>query len=123
MITKLDFYMNENFVNGVYGSCRDVAMASTNAKALGVMCGQWGATYCTGRRWFDYMGDPDQNMMAPFKINYIYKPKQTNKTHDNFKLFNTTIVPCNETASVRSMLDLMSKGVPFFTLSGGLLSY
>lgn len=38
--------------------------------ALDLMCGSWGAKFCTPQRWFDFMGD-GSSAYVPFQINYI----------------------------------------------------
>ncbi|XP_071519627.1 NPC intracellular cholesterol transporter 1-like [Panulirus ornatus] len=97
IISTLEVHLTEDFVNGVYTSCKDVAMPSANEKAMSVMCGGWGAHYCTGHRWFDFMGS-SKNGYAPFQINYIYD-ESTNTT---YKPFNKTVIPCSRAVSNES---------------------
>ncbi|XP_045596555.1 NPC intracellular cholesterol transporter 1 isoform X1 [Procambarus clarkii] len=94
IITDLEVHVTPEFIDGVYSSCKDVAMPSTNEKALSIMCGIWGEYYCTGQRWFEYMGSVS-NGYAPFQIDYVYE-ESSNTT---FKPFNQTIIPCNMGAS------------------------
>ncbi|KAG7165268.1 NPC intracellular cholesterol transporter 1-like 4 [Homarus americanus] len=94
VITTLAVHVTEEFVDGVYTSCKDVAMPSANEKAMSIMCGKWGTYYCTGERWFNFMGSV-ANSFAPFQIDYIYK-ESTNTT---FKPFNETITPCSAAIS------------------------
>ncbi|KAK7086016.1 NPC intracellular cholesterol transporter 1, partial [Halocaridina rubra] len=91
VITKLDVHVEEYFVESVYKSCKDVMMPSANEKALSIMCGAWGAYYCTGQRWFNFMGSTD-NGYTPFEIDY----KFDTKPNGTIIPFNQTTVPCSQ---------------------------
>ncbi|ROT61660.1 niemann-pick C1 [Penaeus vannamei] len=91
VISSLDVHITNDFINGVYSSCKDVAMPSTNEKAMSLMCGAWGSYYCTGQRWYDFMGSTS-NGYSPFQIDFIYKEESGSE----FKPFNKTIIPCNQ---------------------------
>ncbi|XP_018008621.1 NPC intracellular cholesterol transporter 1 isoform X3 [Hyalella azteca] len=92
VITELDFSMSESFADGVFDSCKDVSMPSTNEKVMSIMCGPWGSYYCTPQRWFEFMGSTS-NGVAPFTIKYNF----VNGTQDNS--FSRPIVPCDQKPS------------------------
>ncbi|XP_068212553.1 NPC intracellular cholesterol transporter 1-like [Palaemon carinicauda] len=97
VITDLEVHVTNTFVDSVYSSCKDVAMPSTNEKALSVMCGLWGAYYCSGQRWFTYMGDIS-NQYTPFQIDYIYDAK----AEGAIVPFNGTVIPCSQAPNNQS---------------------
>lgn len=49
---------------------------------------------CTAKKWFDYMGNPEDNSYAPFQINYITDPLA------GLTPFNRSTVACNEALNV-----------------------
>ncbi|CAL4069350.1 unnamed protein product, partial [Meganyctiphanes norvegica] len=91
VITSVKVHVANKFVEGVYRSCQDVSMPSTGDAAISLMCGAWGAQYCTGQRWFNYMGSTS-NGFSPFQINYAYEDVSNGTT----KPLNKTIIPCSE---------------------------
>ncbi|XP_066944874.1 NPC intracellular cholesterol transporter 1-like isoform X2 [Macrobrachium rosenbergii] len=91
VITDLEVHVADTFVDSVYRSCKDVAMPSTNEKALSIMCGPWGAYYCSGQRWFTFMGDIG-NQYTPFQIDYVYDTKAEGAVVP----FNGTVIPCSQ---------------------------
>ncbi|KAJ8964878.1 hypothetical protein NQ314_004560 [Rhamnusium bicolor] len=64
------FNMYKSYMHKIYNSCKDVSLPSTGGSVLASACGNYGATWCTPERWFDYMNDPDQNPFAPFLVIY-----------------------------------------------------
>lgn len=59
------------------------------------MCGEWGASRCSPKKWFEFMGDAAGNLYVPFQITYITEPV------DDFIPLDPKIVPCNEAINVR----------------------
>ncbi|KAK7086012.1 hypothetical protein SK128_027402 [Halocaridina rubra] len=59
------------------------------------MCGPWGEYYCTGERWFTFMGSTD-NGYTPFQIDYIFDANNT----ATFTPFNYTVIPCDQASNV-----------------------
>ena len=49
-LTRVSFYIHENYTHGVYDSCAGVQNAQTNSPAFGTMCGGWGWYLCTPER-------------------------------------------------------------------------
>jgi Niemann-Pick C1 protein len=60
----------------VYDSCKDVVNPSTSGSVMDLMCGPWGSTLCSPRRWFEYLGSIS-NGYAPFQINYFFYNGET----------------------------------------------
>lgn len=72
-----------------------VIVPSTGNLALDIMCGEWGASRCSPKKWFDYMGDAvDNSAYVPFQITYITEPIPGYTQHD------PPTVPCNKAANV-----------------------
>ncbi|KPJ18614.1 Niemann-Pick C1 protein [Papilio machaon] len=69
-IEEIDYHLGATYMNSTFDSCLQVQMPSSNQRALDLMCGSWGAAYCTPQRWFDFMGDASTGLV-PFQINYI----------------------------------------------------
>ncbi|XP_013148224.1 PREDICTED: Niemann-Pick C1 protein isoform X2 [Papilio polytes] len=69
-IEEIDYHLGATYMNSTFDSCLQVQMPSSNQRALDLMCGKWGASYCTPQRWFDSMGD-SSSPFVPFQINYI----------------------------------------------------
>ncbi|XP_066939324.1 NPC intracellular cholesterol transporter 1-like [Macrobrachium rosenbergii] len=74
VITAVTVHAMTSFVDAVFDSCKDVAMPSTNAKVISLLCGPWGEYYCTGERWLAYMGSTS-NGFAPFSIDFVFDTK------------------------------------------------
>lgn len=67
-ITAVNAYYSPNFVDGMFNSCRDVQMPSSNSPVLDVLCGTT-ADKCTPQGWLTYMGSTS-NGQAPFDIHF-----------------------------------------------------
>ncbi|XP_069696663.1 NPC intracellular cholesterol transporter 1 isoform X2 [Periplaneta americana] len=91
-INGIDVYLGDEYMNGTYNSCKQVSVPSTSRLALDMMCGEWGASRCSARKWFTYMGQSEGNPFVPFEINYI----ETNKTVGKFIPLNPSITPCSK---------------------------
>ncbi|CAG4956215.1 unnamed protein product [Parnassius apollo] len=89
-IEELDYHLSTTYMNNTFDSCRQVQMPSSNQLALDMMCGQWGAAYCTPQRWFDFMGDAS-GAFVPFQINYI----SGDQPADGFTPYSPPTRPCN----------------------------
>ncbi|XP_059616891.1 NPC intracellular cholesterol transporter 1 isoform X3 [Phlebotomus argentipes] len=92
-ITEIDLHITEQYLNGTYSSCSQVSVPSTGQLALDLMCGEYGASRCSAKKWFHYMGDQEGNSYVPFQINYI--SQADNRTVNGFTPLNPLIVPCN----------------------------
>ncbi|XP_044253215.1 NPC intracellular cholesterol transporter 1 homolog 1b-like [Tribolium madens] len=86
-IEKVQENIDENYIQEVYDSCKNVANPSTSSKLIGLVCGKYGAAYCTPERFFNYMGSTS-NGFAPFDI--VFKIVNTSNA------INHTVHKCNE---------------------------
>lgn len=96
-INEIDLYISENYINGTFDSCKNVQFPSTGQLALDLMCGHWGAAKCSAKRWFNSMGDVN-NDYVPFQINYVIESIKGVTSLD------PKIVPCNKSADVSECL-------------------
>ncbi|XP_058452330.1 NPC intracellular cholesterol transporter 1 isoform X2 [Malaya genurostris] len=94
-ITEIDLHVTEQYLNGTYGSCKQVSVPSTGQLALDLMCGEWGASRCSATKWFNYMGTKEGNLYVPFQINYIAHPT-TDPGVNEFQPLKPRVVPCSE---------------------------
>lgn len=84
-------------MNGTYGSCNQVSVPSTGQLALDIMCGEWGASRCSAKKWFNFMGTKEGNSFVPFQINYI---AHKNNNDSTFIPLKPRVVPCSEKLDV-----------------------
>lgn len=66
----------------------------TGTLALDIMCGSNGASRCSARKWFNFMGDGTQQFV-PFQITYV-----TDEISDNYIPLDPKIIPCNKAVNV-----------------------
>ncbi|GLV34537.1 Niemann-Pick type C-1a [Carabus blaptoides fortunei] len=92
MVTAMDVYISNDYIQGTYNSCRQVSVPSTGQLALDLMCGDWGAPSCNATRWFTYMGDASGNPYVPFQINYL----NTSEPVEEFHPLDPKVIPCNQ---------------------------
>ncbi|XP_073978633.1 Niemann-Pick type C-1a isoform X3 [Rhodnius prolixus] len=92
IVLGVDIYINPEYTEGTYKSCKGVSVPSTGQLAMDIMCGQWGSMKCSASRWFSYMGDPSQNIFVPFLLNFI----ETNETIEEFEPMNPQTTPCSQ---------------------------
>ncbi|KAK9506477.1 hypothetical protein O3M35_008412 [Rhynocoris fuscipes] len=90
IVLGVDIFINPEYMEGTYKSCKQVSVPSTGQLAMDLMCGQWGASKCSASKWFSYMGDPEQNPYTPFLLHFV----ETNTTVDNFVPMNPDVTPC-----------------------------
>ncbi|XP_061187973.1 NPC intracellular cholesterol transporter 1-like [Saccostrea echinata] len=88
IIMEVDYHVSEDYVYGMYNSCKDVQMPSTNAKALDIICGKPAAD-CTVQNWLDFMGST-ANGQTPFTINYHIQ----NTSAADIRPMNYSTTPC-----------------------------
>ncbi|XP_055643175.1 NPC intracellular cholesterol transporter 1 isoform X2 [Toxorhynchites rutilus septentrionalis] len=93
-ITEIDLHIKEHYMNGTYGSCSRVSVPSTGQLALDLMCGEWGASRCSAKKWFTYMGTKEGNYYVPFQINYV--THETPDTEDRFQPLDPRVIPCSQ---------------------------
>ncbi|CAH1126728.1 unnamed protein product [Ceutorhynchus assimilis] len=67
-VDTLTLAARDRTLEGIYNSCKDVSLPSTGEAVMQSACGVYGSIWCTAKRFFDYIDDPDQNPFAPFRI-------------------------------------------------------
>lgn len=97
MVTGINMYITEKYINGTFNSCSQVSVPSTGQLALDLMCGQWGASRCTPTNWYTYMGDVN-NPYVPFQTNYLTFAN-TNPV-GAYVPRDPPIIPCSQAISV-----------------------
>lgn len=95
-ITEINLYMNKEYTEGTYQSCKQVSVPSTGQLALDIMCGSWAAAKCTAERWFTFMGTKEGNAFVPFQMNYKFLSEPVG----DFIPYNPPITPCNKGINV-----------------------
>lgn len=99
-MNAIDIHITEQFMNGTYDSCKNVQFPSSGQLALDLMCGDWGASRCSPKRWFGFMGDAAGNQFVPFQINY------NTTAVDGFTPMDPKVVPCSESVDVSRAFKL-----------------
>ncbi|XP_055709096.1 NPC intracellular cholesterol transporter 1 isoform X3 [Phlebotomus papatasi] len=99
-ITEVDLHITEQYMNGTYSSCSQVSVPSTGQLALDLMCGEYGASRCSAKKWFHYMGDEEGNSYVPFQINYI--AQADNRTINGFTPLDPLVVPCSRALNAKT---------------------
>ncbi|XP_021364302.1 Niemann-Pick C1 protein-like [Mizuhopecten yessoensis] len=95
-VLSVDYAMTTTFANGMYKSCKDVVMPSSNQPAISVLCGH-PADDCTAKRLLDYLGSPS-NGRTPFGIDFhVQDTPWSSPGLYTLNPMNTTAVPCYET--------------------------
>ncbi|GBP78634.1 NPC intracellular cholesterol transporter 1 [Eumeta japonica] len=91
VIEELDYHLSSTYMGATFNSCSQVQFPSANKLALDLMCLPWGAVACTPQRWFDFMGDANENAYVPFQINYI----SGDAPSGGFTPYNPPTRPCS----------------------------
>ncbi|PZC81097.1 hypothetical protein B5X24_HaOG213437 [Helicoverpa armigera] len=68
-VASITYDLSYRYMEAAFNSCSQVQAPSTNAMAIGIMCGQYGSQFCTPTRWFTSMA-----AFAPFPITYVNDP-------------------------------------------------
>ncbi|XP_050509728.1 NPC intracellular cholesterol transporter 1-like isoform X1 [Diabrotica virgifera virgifera] len=92
-VNEIDYFMENSFMENVFGSCRQVSVPATGGKVMDLMCGDWGSAKCTALRWFSYLGNKE-TPMVPFQITYHNETGPTK----GFVPLNLPTVPCSKSA-------------------------
>ncbi|KAK0079318.1 hypothetical protein PV325_001397, partial [Microctonus aethiopoides] len=72
-IEELEIFIDEEYTNSTFDSCKQIVVPSTGDLAMGLACGDYSASDCTPKLWFESMGDAKSNYFVPFQINYVYE--------------------------------------------------
>lgn len=78
-------------------------MPQTGKRVVELMgCGDWGASKCSAKQWFGFMGNVTSAEQIPFQINY--KPQPSGKMIEGWKPLNPRVIPCSQSIDVRIIL-------------------
>lgn len=55
IIKSVDFYMSEDYIQGVYNSCAGVIVPSTGGFAMDMACGFHDSKTCNAKRWVRFL--------------------------------------------------------------------
>uniref|UniRef100_A0A3P9K427 NPC1 like intracellular cholesterol transporter 1 n=2 Tax=Oryzias latipes TaxID=8090 RepID=A0A3P9K427_ORYLA len=89
-------YINNQFAETAFQSCKNVRLPATGGFAISTMCGRYGATLCTPQRWYDFQGD-SSNGLAPLDIDfYLINGHDTTGLPEGVIPYNGIALKCNE---------------------------
>ncbi len=107
MVQEVRYFLSSEYNQRTFESCRNVVHPSTSGSILSLMCGRWGETLCTARRWFDFMGST-ANGVSPFDILYEYveegeeeKGREGRNHLGGFVAHDPSTTPCDQAVEVR----------------------
>ena len=93
-----DYYITNDFADGLFNSCRHVNFPGSNGKVLDLMCGTT-ADKCTPSKWLAFLGAPPN---APFQINSYISQTPLNPKPGQVVPTNARMIPCNATFKDKS---------------------
>ena len=93
-ITEIKYYLQREFAEGMYNSCKDVQFPSSNSKVMSLFCGSYGAEHCSAAHWLEFMGNK-ANGQTPFQIDFTIV-NGTDEVPPPMIPMNITVYPCNE---------------------------
>ncbi|XP_014484242.1 PREDICTED: Niemann-Pick C1 protein-like [Dinoponera quadriceps] len=71
-VEEVEVHVTEEYINGTFDSCKYVVNPTTGNLAMDIACGDKGASRCTPKLWYKYMGDTKANTFTPFQMTYVY---------------------------------------------------
>lgn len=92
-IKSVQFEISEKFITEVYESCSGVIMPATGGTVMDLSCLPYDSTTCTPKRWYQYMGNAEENIYVPFLIDYTYDNPE--------RAFTAETKRCNESYEVK----------------------
>lgn len=101
-VTSIEYNIADEFVEGLYNSCKNVQFPGSNQRALGMICGIE-SDKCTIDRWLRFMGDQSINPLVPFNIDFKRFRGKVEKIKDGVRPQNATIVPCDRAPDSRTL--------------------
>lgn len=103
MIRRLTYFVDEQFNQETYDSCKNVQFPALSDTIMGLLCGPWGSKYCTPKRWWTYLGT-ESNGYSPFDILYDYGNSNTTSV-DGFTYHSNLVDSCKEPPSYADKPD------------------
>lgn len=96
-VKDVTYFLDKQFANGLYESCKYIQGVSAGLYALDLMCGSHGAKHCSGQRWINFMGISYENGgYSPVQINYEFTDTEEITTNNTVMYpLNPRTVPCN----------------------------
>ncbi|XP_050411924.1 NPC intracellular cholesterol transporter 1 [Patella vulgata] len=94
-ITAINYTISTEFAYGMYNCCRNVMIASTKKRALGILCGR-SAKDCTPEILLDFIGDR-RNGETPFGINFNITDDIVPFGNRTLKPLKRPLIPCKST--------------------------
>lgn len=67
-------------------------MPQSGKLAMDLACGIYDASTCTPKLWYEYQGNPDQNIFVSFRMIFITELSK----NKSMKLWNASVKKCNE---------------------------
>ncbi|XP_032670245.1 NPC intracellular cholesterol transporter 1 homolog 1b-like isoform X2 [Odontomachus brunneus] len=71
-VEEVEVHVTEKYINDTYDSCKYVVNPTSGNLAMDLACGDKGASRCSPKLWYEYMGDLKNNPLTPIQMNYIY---------------------------------------------------
>ncbi|XP_071646320.1 NPC intracellular cholesterol transporter 1 homolog 1b [Temnothorax longispinosus] len=71
-VVESEIHLTEEFINRTYDSCKNVVNPTSGNLGMDLACGAHGASRCSPKLWYEYMGDVKANIFTPFQMTYIY---------------------------------------------------
>ncbi|XP_063704530.1 NPC intracellular cholesterol transporter 1 homolog 1b [Culicoides brevitarsis] len=87
---EVEVRLEPEYMEATYESCVGVVSPATGTRVMGIACGGNTVETCDAHKWYEYMGNPDENPFTPFRMTY---PKKV----DPEASFNYPVKGCNET--------------------------
>uniref|UniRef100_A0A1I7SM66 SSD domain-containing protein n=2 Tax=Bursaphelenchus xylophilus TaxID=6326 RepID=A0A1I7SM66_BURXY len=99
-VKKVEYYVDEDYANGVFESCKGVRM-STGDFALKTMCGT-DFESCTADKWFNFLGRANKNLGIPFDIRFSLTKERSRHGNKTFDYMQSRAYPCNSSSDLSS---------------------
>nr|XP_012232256.1 PREDICTED: Niemann-Pick C1 protein-like isoform X2 [Linepithema humile] len=71
-VVETEIHVTEEYVTATYDSCKNMINPMSGMLAMDMACGSHGASRCSPKLWYEYMGDIEENMFIPFQMTYVY---------------------------------------------------
>ena len=92
-VADVTVYVNEQYAEDLFNSCKNVKYPQEDSDVIDVMCG--GSDECNSHLWLQYLGDPTQNHNSPFVIKYKFVPSGSKPPLPGVKPKKQDVIHCN----------------------------
>lgn len=86
---EVEVRLATEYMESTYDSCVGVVSPATGTRVMSIACGGNTVDTCDAQKWYEYMGNPDENPFTPFRMTYP-------ETDDPERSFDFPAKPCNE---------------------------